>query len=306
MAALPYMQFYVAEYLADTMHLTTEEHGAYLLLIFNYWQTGKPIPKNRLSRIAKISNDRWTTVEDSLKEFFNDNGTEWVHKRIEADLALVAEAHAQKAAAGKASAESRKRAKQAEAKRKASDRSTPVATPVEQPNQQTGNETPTNRTEQNRTEQNIKDMSGTPDGAHEQQEIAPKKKPAPKDDTPERVIDYLNQKTGRSFEHVDGNLKFIRARIAEGATFEKLVAVIDMKCAEWLNNPKMHEFLRPKTLFNQENFNQYAGMIGAPRPKTNDELLDEAFGLAPRARDDQDLDGDVFDGVWSEVMNGRV
>ena len=38
MAALPYMQFYVADYLADTTHLTAEEHGAYMLLLFSYWQ----------------------------------------------------------------------------------------------------------------------------------------------------------------------------------------------------------------------------------------------------------------------------
>lgn len=89
MAALPYMQLYVADYLADTMHLTTEEHGAYLLLIFNYWQTGKPIPVSRLARIARLSNERWTDVERSLNEFFNERSGEWVHDRIERDLEAV-------------------------------------------------------------------------------------------------------------------------------------------------------------------------------------------------------------------------
>lgn len=104
MAALPYIQLYVADYLADTMHLSTEEHGAYLLLIFNYWQTGKPIPKARLSRIARVPNDRWPAVEASLNEFFNDNGNEWVHERIERDLLAVDSTRNQRSAAGKASA----------------------------------------------------------------------------------------------------------------------------------------------------------------------------------------------------------
>jgi len=89
MAALPYMQLYVADYLADTMHLTTEEHGAYLLLIFNYWQTGKPIPMSRLARITRLSNERWTDVERSLGEFFNERDNEWIHDRIERDLEAV-------------------------------------------------------------------------------------------------------------------------------------------------------------------------------------------------------------------------
>lgn len=91
MAALPYMQLYIADYLADTMHLSAEEHGAYLLLMFNYWQTGKPIPKNRLAKIARLTNERWADVEPSLQEFFCDNGEEWVHLRIEEDLASVRE-----------------------------------------------------------------------------------------------------------------------------------------------------------------------------------------------------------------------
>jgi len=107
MAALPYMQFYVADYLADTMHLTTEEHGAYLLLIFNYWQTGKPLPKARLARIARMTNERWTPVEQALSEFFADDGETWIHERIEQDLSIVKRMQNQRSKAGKASAKSR-------------------------------------------------------------------------------------------------------------------------------------------------------------------------------------------------------
>lgn len=89
MAALPYMQLYIADYLADTMHLSTEEHGAYLLLMFNYWQTGKAIPKNRLAKIARMTNERWEAVEPAISEFFEDDGENWVHLRIERDIEHV-------------------------------------------------------------------------------------------------------------------------------------------------------------------------------------------------------------------------
>ncbi|WP_312320104.1 DUF1376 domain-containing protein [Atlantibacter hermannii] len=132
MAALPYMQLYIADYLADTMHLSTEEHGAYLLLMFNYWQTGRAIPKNRLAKIARLSNDRWSAVESSLKEFFNDNGIEWVQERIERDLEAVRSSVNQKSAAGKASARARKAKKTTEPERSDNDRSTGVGVSSEQ------------------------------------------------------------------------------------------------------------------------------------------------------------------------------
>lgn len=118
MAALPYMQLYIADYLADTMHLSAEEHGAYLLLMFNYWQTGKPIPKNRLAKIARLTNERWADVEPSLQEFFCDNGEEWVHLRIEEDLASVREKLTKKSAAGKASVQARRSRKEADVQTK--------------------------------------------------------------------------------------------------------------------------------------------------------------------------------------------
>ena len=117
MAALPYIQLYVADYLADTMHLTTEDHGAYLLLIFNYWQTGKAIPKKRLPSVTRMSNERWADVEETLKEFFIETPTgEWFHPRIEADLEKVKGKSEQASAAGKVSARLRAEKKKEEQK----------------------------------------------------------------------------------------------------------------------------------------------------------------------------------------------
>ncbi|EHT4288224.1 DUF1376 domain-containing protein [Escherichia coli] len=131
MAALPYMQLYIADYLADTMHLSAEEHDAYLLLMFNYWQTGKPIPKNRLAKIARLTNERWADVEPSLQEFFCDNGEEWVHLRIEEDLASVREKLTKKSAAGKASVQARRSRKEADVQTKQERNLTGVQTDVE-------------------------------------------------------------------------------------------------------------------------------------------------------------------------------
>jgi uncharacterized protein YdaU (DUF1376 family) len=96
MAALPYIQLYVADYLADTAHLSTVEHGAYLLLIMNYWQRGEPFRANdertlseRLARVVRMDSEAWSSVEKTLAEFFSVTETEWRHPRIDRDLEAV-------------------------------------------------------------------------------------------------------------------------------------------------------------------------------------------------------------------------
>ena len=130
MAALPYMQLYVADYLADTMHLSAEEHGAYLLLIFNYWQTGKSLPDNdkRLANVARLSNERWTDVKQTLIEYFVLVDGKLIHPRIEADLEYINIKQKKASDAGKASAVARRQKKDAKMKAKSTDVPTDVPT----------------------------------------------------------------------------------------------------------------------------------------------------------------------------------
>lgn len=91
MAALPYMPLYVADYMADAAHLSTLEHGAYLLLIMTYWQRGEPLPADdrKLSRIARMTEAEWAEVRDMMAEFFTEADGEWHHKRIDQELAIA-------------------------------------------------------------------------------------------------------------------------------------------------------------------------------------------------------------------------
>ncbi len=93
MAALPYMPLYVADYLADAAHLSTLGHGAYLLLIMTYWQRGEALPddERKLMRIARVTPDEWEDVREDMAEFFDISGGLWRHKRIDAELAKVAQ-----------------------------------------------------------------------------------------------------------------------------------------------------------------------------------------------------------------------
>jgi uncharacterized protein YdaU (DUF1376 family) len=81
----PWMPFYVADYLADTGHLSTTQHGAYVLLIIHYWRRGElPDDDAKLARIAKLSVKNWTEfIKPDLQPLFHDG---WHHKRIDHEL----------------------------------------------------------------------------------------------------------------------------------------------------------------------------------------------------------------------------
>ncbi len=132
-----WMPLFVGDYLADTGHLSTVEHGAYLLLLMTAWLKGGALPDDseRLRRITRMERDDWLHAEPVLREFFvlADDGT--LHNaRVDAELVRANRNIAQKSEAGKKSA-----AKRAANKSKTNEPSNDeqqgneMATPVEQP-----------------------------------------------------------------------------------------------------------------------------------------------------------------------------
>lgn len=105
MSAPAWMPLYVADYLADTGHLSTIEHGAYMLLIMHYWQNGElPCDDRKLARICRMPTKDWAEIRDTIADLFGPN---WHHKRIAAELANACETMAKRSAAGKAAASAR-------------------------------------------------------------------------------------------------------------------------------------------------------------------------------------------------------
>ena len=91
MSAAPYMRLYVGDYLADTTHLTTTEHGAYLLLIMAYWRNDGPLPDDdrKLSRLAGMTPREWSRMRPTIADLFQVTAGQWRHKRIDAELREV-------------------------------------------------------------------------------------------------------------------------------------------------------------------------------------------------------------------------
>lgn len=77
------------------------------------------------------------------------------------------------------------------------------------------------------------------------------------------ILAYLNEKAGRNYEPGKVNIAFITSLLKDGAVPDDLRAVVDRKCAQWLGDSKMAEYLRPATLFNRTKFAQYRGELGS-------------------------------------------
>ena len=103
-----WMPLYVADYLSATSRLTTEQHGAYLLLLMDYWKNGPP-PDNDgvLAQITRLSPSAWSNARTMLEAFFQVESGQWSHHRVDEELAKANHNKEVNSRRGKAGADAR-------------------------------------------------------------------------------------------------------------------------------------------------------------------------------------------------------
>jgi uncharacterized phage protein (TIGR02220 family) len=226
-----WMPLYVADYKADTTRLNTEQHGAYLLILMDYWRNGPPPNDDKvLAQITGLTVSRWKSMRPVIERFFTVTDV-WKQKRADREMAKASELAGNLSDRGKKGAEARwnkdspsnaTSITQAQPDPMLADAPSPSPSP----------------------ESTSKALSGRPDVRQQAAEI----------------LDFLNAKTGRKYKPVKANLSMIEARLRDFPA-DDIRAVIVTKCREWGNDEKMADYLRPKTLFAASNFANYEGQL---------------------------------------------
>src|SRR3546814_6296929 len=83
-----WMPLDIGDYLGDTGRLTTEGHGAYLLVPMDYWRHGAPPDDDEtLAAIARLSVPRWRKLRPVIAPSFTAMACKWRPKRANEEMA---------------------------------------------------------------------------------------------------------------------------------------------------------------------------------------------------------------------------
>lgn len=88
MSERPFMQLYVSDFIGDTLHLSAEQIGAYMLLLMAMWNAGGELPDDdaKLARIARMSIKKWRSDAVDLRGFFEARDGVIFHNRLTKEL----------------------------------------------------------------------------------------------------------------------------------------------------------------------------------------------------------------------------
>ena len=245
-----YYKFDVTNWQSATRHLTPEEEGVYIRLINHYYDTEEPIPLETQWVIRRLCLGSYVEIVQSiLDEFFvkTDKGYE---KEKCNSLIKEYKKNANKNRKNGAKGGRPRKLKASEETQSVSS-GKPVATqekPKHNPNYEL--ETKNYELETRNEELNINQQA-------------------------DQVIDYLNSKIGKNYQHKETSRKHIRARLKD-FTLKDCFLVVDKKNQEW-GGTDMAKFLRPETLFGNK-FESYLNQPLSQRQQRDAEVNDWVNG----------------------------
>jgi len=85
MAKYPALPLWTDAYLADTTHLSLEEHGIYLMLLMLAWRSPDcaiPNNKKRILRMLRVHGNYWPKIEQILTEFWHLSDDKWKQQKL--------------------------------------------------------------------------------------------------------------------------------------------------------------------------------------------------------------------------------
>jgi len=110
MADFPILPLWTDAYIADTQHLTNEEHGVYLRLLMFAWRSkecGLPDDDRRLALMVGVTPKKWGVLKSVVMRFWILNEGLWTQKKLTSERENVERNRKQKRAAGIASSEAK-------------------------------------------------------------------------------------------------------------------------------------------------------------------------------------------------------
>lgn len=96
------MQLYVSDFIGDTLSLSTEQIGAYMLLLMAMWNAKGSLPNDdaKLARIARLSLKKWKAISAEVMAFFDVSENAVTHNRLTFELQKSERQTESRAAAG--------------------------------------------------------------------------------------------------------------------------------------------------------------------------------------------------------------
>jgi uncharacterized phage protein (TIGR02220 family) len=226
--------FYPSDFIGSTLDCSYDEATTYAWMLIVYYQNGGALPGDRvrLYRMLRCESVEQKQLVESVLRFFVERGGQLWHERAERTIAEQNAKHHRRVEAGRSGGEA-----------KASNARALVE-------QCSSNQNQNQIQNQSQITPKVKtSLSGSSPNGAEHRRLAV------------QVLEYLNTAAGKNFRPVDSNIRLIVGRLKDGYTPIELKTVVYRQVQMWGTDPKMCEYLRPKTLFNPTNCEQYAGEL---------------------------------------------